>query len=181
MKTTVTAVKLFLLLSIVTGLLYPLAVWGYAELFFRQQAEGGIISRNGRQIGAELIGQKFEKPEYFRSRPSAVDCNPMPSGGSNLSPTSKQLRDNVNAQRTKFGADAPADLLFASASGLDPHISPQAALSQTARVAKTRNAQEVDIISLVEGLTEPRQFGFLGESRVNVLKLNLALDEKYGR
>lgn len=180
MKTIITAFKLFIALSVITGIAYPLAVWGYAQIFFQAQADGGVITRAGKSVGAELIGQKFEKPEYFWPRPSAVNYNPMPSGGSNLSLTSKQLQANIKAQEVKFGRAAPMELLFTSGSGLDPHISPEAARIQCARVAEARNVPEVDIISLADSMVEPRQFGFLGEPRVNVLRLNLKLDEKYG-
>jgi len=181
MKTTITALKLFLMLSIVTGIMYPLLVWGYAYAFFKEKTSGGLIMREGKTIGAELIGQKFTKPEYFWPRPSATDYNPLPSGGSNLSLTSKQLLATMAERKAKYGKNAPADMLYASGSGLDPHISPQAARMQCARVAKARGVAEVDIISLSESMTEPRQFGLLGEPRINVLELNLKLDEKYGR
>lgn len=178
MKTAIIAAKLFLCLTFMTGLLYPLAVFGYARAFYPAKADGGIITRDGLLIGAELIGQKFTKPEYFWPRPSAVDYNPMPSGGSNLSLTSRQLRENMKAQFGKLGKAAPADLVFASGSGLDPHISPAAARLQCARIAQARGVPEVDIISLMDSFTENRQFGVLGEPRVNVLRLNLALDGK---
>lgn len=178
MKTGIIATKLFLCLTVMTGLLYPLAVFGYARVFYPAKADGGMITRDGLLIGAELIGQKFTKPEYFWPRPSAVDYNPMPSGGSNLSLTSRQLRESMKAQFDKFGKAAPADLVFASGSGLDPHISPAAARLQCARIAQARGVPEVDIISLMDSFTENRQFGVLGEPRVNVLRLNLALDGK---
>jgi len=181
MKTAIIALKLFLALSITTGIIYPLAVWGYAQVFFASKAGGGLIMRGGRPLGAELIGQKFTRQEYFWARPSAADYNPLPSGGSNLSPTSRQLLANVKAQQAKFGDGVTPDLLFSSGSGLDPHISPEAARIQCARVAGARGIPEVDIISLVSALTESRQFGFLGEPRVNVLRLNMKLDEKYGQ
>ena len=182
MKTFITAVKLCVLLTALTGLLYPLAVRGYAGAFFSAKAEGGMLTQNGKIIGAELIAQNFSGPGYFWPRPSSVNYNPMPSGGSNLSLTSAQLRASMKAQKDKFGGqDVPGDMLFSSGSGLDPHISPQAALMQCARVAKARNAPEVDIISIVNEMAESRQLGFLGEPRVNVLKLNLKLDEKYSK
>lgn len=179
MRTLFMAVKLFAALSVLTGIIYPLGVWAYAQAFFSDKANGGIVSRGGQTVGAELIAQKFTRPEYFWPRHSAVDYNPMPSGGSNMSLTSKQLRESVAERKGKLGVNAPADLLFASGSGLDPHITPEAARFQCARVAAARGVPEVDIMSLVADMTEPRQFGFLGEPRVNVLRLNLALDEKY--
>jgi K+-transporting ATPase ATPase C chain len=181
MRITVQAIKLCLLLTAVTGLLYPLAMCGVCGGIFPDKATGGIISRDGSPVGAELIAQNFAGDKYFWPRPSSANYNPMSSGGSNLSLTSAQLRAAMKTQRDKFGADAPGDLVFASGSGLDPHISPQSARLQCARVAKARNAQEVDIISMVERCTEPRQFGVLGEPRVNVLKLNMALDERYSK
>ena len=180
MKKIITALKLFLCMTVITGIIYPLAVWGCARIFFREKAEGSIVTIKSNAAGSELISQNFAKPEYFWPRPSAVDCNPMPSGGSNLSLTGAQLLAAIKERRAKFETEAvPADLLFASGSGLDPHISPEAARIQCLRVAKARGVPEFNIISLVDAMTEPRQAGFLGEPRVNVLKLNLKLDEKY--
>ena len=179
MKTITIALKLFICMSVITGIIYPLAVWSYAQAFFKDKADGGLIMRGGKIAGAELIGQKFAEAKYFSSRPSAVDYNPMPSGGSNLSLTSKQLQNAIKERKAEFGDAAPADLIFASGSGLDPHISPESARLQCAGVAKARGVAEADIISLVNSMTEPRQFGFLGEPRVNVLLLNLALDERW--
>ena len=182
MKTTITALKLFFCLTVITGVIYPLAVWGYAQAFFKYKADGGIILRDGKNIGMNLVGQNFTKPEYFWPRPSAVAYNPMPSGGSNYSLTSKQLWAAVQERKDSFGGKTvPADMLFASGSGLDPHISSESARMQCARVAQARKVLEVDIISLMDAMTEPRQFGILGEPRVNVLRLNLALDEKYSK
>ncbi|MFA6433932.1 MAG: potassium-transporting ATPase subunit KdpC [Elusimicrobiales bacterium] len=180
MRTLITAVKLFVCMTVVTGIVYPLTVWVYAKAFFSDKAEGGVIIHGGKAVGAELIGQNFTKPGYFWPRPSAIAYNPMPSGGSNLSLTSRQLRDTMKKRGGKFGGvDVPADLVFASGSGLDPHLSPAAAFIQCDRVAKARGVAKVDIISLVDGMAEPRQDGFLGEPRVNVLLLNMKLDEKY--
>lgn len=182
MKTAATALKLFLLLAFITGVIYPLLVWGYAQAFFREKSEGSIVTAGGKAVGSELIGQDFSRPEYFRPRPSAVNYNPMPSGGSNLSLTSAQLQIIIKERKAKFGArQVPLDLLFASGSGLDPHISPEAARIQCARVAKARGVPEVDIISLVDSIAETRQYCFLGEPRVNVLRLNLKLDDKYAQ
>ena len=169
-------------MTVATGVIYPLAVWGYAQIFFRDKAQGSILLRGGVPAGSRLLGQNFNKPQYFRPRPSAVGYNPMPSGGSNYSPAGKAFQAALKERQAAFGGEAaPADLLFASGSGLDPHISPQAARLQCGRVAQARGVPEVDIISLVEGMTEPRQLGILGEPRVNVLLLNLALDGKYAK
>lgn len=178
MKNVLTAVKLFLVLSVVTGLVYPLVVWGGARLFFRGKAEGSIVARAGRPVGSELVGQAFAAPGYFHPRPSATGYGTMPSGGSNLSPASAALRAAEARRAAACDGDTP-DMLYASASGLDPDISPEAALFQASRVARARGASKVDIISLVKAFTEPRQFGFLGEPRVNVLLLNLELDREY--
>ncbi|MBI5743080.1 MAG: K(+)-transporting ATPase subunit C [Elusimicrobia bacterium] len=177
MKTFITALKLFLAMTVLTGFIYPMAVTGYALAFHKDKAGGSFLYANGAAAGSALIAQKFMQPGYFHPRPSAVDYNPMPSGGSNLSPASDALRAAA-AQRQKSG-DAAADMLFASASGLDPHISPEAAIAQCGRVAQARGAPKVDIISLVEALAEPRWSGLLGEPRVNVLRLNMELDRKY--
>lgn len=174
MKTFWPAVKIFLVLTFITGVVYPLAVTGFARIFFPGKAGGS----------PELIGQAFKEPRYFQGRPSATGYNPMPSGGSNLSPVSlalqKQAADNTAAFLTANPAAAghavPSEMVFASASGLDPHITPEAARLQCARVAKARGVPESDIISLIDAVTEQRQIGFLGEPRVNVLMLNLKLD-----
>lgn len=169
-------------MTVITGIVYPFAVWCCGQAAFNEQAEGSILTMNGRIVGSGLIGQNFSRPDYFWPRPSAVNYNPMSSGGSNLSLTSMQLQAALKDRKAKFPTgDAPADLLFASGSGLDPHISPEAAHIQCARVAHMRGVPEVDIMSLVDAIAEPRQAGFLGEPRVNVLRLNLKLDEKYSK
>ncbi|MFA5162572.1 MAG: potassium-transporting ATPase subunit KdpC [Elusimicrobiales bacterium] len=177
MKTTLAALKFLILMTVLTGLAYPLAVWMFARTFSGGAASGGLIWRGGRIIGSKLVAQNFTGPGYFWPRPSAVDYNPMPSGGSNRAPGSAALRDAAKARREKFGADAPADLIFASGSGLDPHISPQAALAQCARVAKARGIDESRLAALALSRAEGSRSGFSGEPRVNVLLLNLALDE----
>jgi K+-transporting ATPase ATPase C chain len=134
------------------------------------------VTVDGKIAGSALIAQKFTRPEYFHPRPSAVDYNPMPSGGSNLSPASAALR---TAAAGRMAEGAAGEMLFASGSGLDPHISPEAALGQAGRVAQARGLRKVDIISLVERVVEARTFGLLGEPRVNVLLLNIELDRKY--
>ena len=185
MKTFWPAVRIFLVLTFIAGLAYPLAVTGFARVFFPRKAGGSFIESGSKTAGSELIGQEFKAPRYFWGRPSAVGYNPLPSGGSNLSPVSlalqKQAADNaaafLAANPGAAGKPVPSEMVFASGSGLDPHISSEAALLQCARVAKARGAREIDIMSLVDAITEQRQAGFLGEPRVNVLRLNLKLDE----
>jgi potassium-transporting ATPase KdpC subunit len=170
-------IKLFLVLTILTGLIYPLFITLIGQTVFPAQS-------NGRP---ELIAQKFDRDKYFWPRPSSQDYNPLPSGGSNLSATSQQLRAAVEERKTKLlkadpakkAEDIPSDLLYASGSGLDPHISPAAALFQVERVAKVRgldSAKKGAIIALIGRLTERRDLGVLGEPRVNVLRLNTELD-----
>ncbi|MFH0810688.1 MAG: potassium-transporting ATPase subunit KdpC [Pseudomonadota bacterium] len=177
----------FILLSVLTGLAYPLLVTGLAQLFFPYQAGGSLILRGGRPVGSELIGQPFSDPKkYFWGRPSAtagIPYNAMASGGSNLGPTNpalvKAVRERLQALRAADpgnSAPVPVDLITASGSGLDPHVSPAAALYQVPRVARGRSLPESEVRRLVERNTEPRQFGLLGEPRVNVFQLNLALD-----
>lgn len=191
------ALVMTVLMTILTGLLYPLAVTAIAKSAFPHQAEGSLIERDGRVIGSELIGQDLTDPGFFHGRPSATTgpdpadpgrsvpapYNAAASGGSNLGPTSKVLAARVAADvaelRAETGSDAPvpADLTTTSASGLDPHISPAAALLQVPRVARARHLPETRLQALVEASTEGRTLGFLGEPRVNVLRLNLALDQ----
>jgi potassium-transporting ATPase KdpC subunit len=180
------AVVSFLLLTLVTGLAYPLAVTGIAQAIFPHQANGSLIVKDGKPVGSELIGQSFSDPKYFWGRPSAT--GPMPynaaaSSGSNQGPLNPALTDAVKGriQALKEAdpgntAPVPVDLVTASASGLDPHISPAAAEYQVQRVARLRSLQPEDVRRLVAQHTEGRQFGILGEPRVNVLRLNLALD-----
>ncbi|NGZ10070.1 MAG: potassium-transporting ATPase subunit KdpC [Nitrospira sp. LK70] len=180
------ALTMVLLLTVLTGLTYPLTVTGLAQVFFPDQANGSLILREGKVVGSRLIGQYFDKPEYFWSRPSATapfPYNAAASGGSNLGPTNPVLIDAVKtrvaALRTADPGNAlpiPVDLVTASGSGLDPHISPAAALYQAKRVARARGLDENSVLTLVSKHTEGRQFGLLGEPRVNVLMLNLALD-----
>lgn len=180
------AVVSFLLLTLLTGIAYPLLVTGISQLAMPSQANGSLIVVGGKTAGSELIGQSFSDPKYFWSRPSAT--GPMPnnasaSSGSNLGPTNPALMDAVKA-RVQALRDAdpgnslpvPVDLVTTSASGLDPHISPAAAEYQLARVARVRNLNPEVLHKLVAEHTEGRQFGIFGEPRVNVLKLNLALD-----
>lgn len=177
------AVVLLLLLSVTTGLVYPAVVTAIAAVVFPRQATGSMIERDGKAVGSDLIAQPFSEPKYFRPRPSAAGYNAASSGGSNLGPTAPALKDAVQqrigdlrAADPGNHASIPVDLVTASASGLDPHISPAAARYQVARVARARNRPETEIQSLVDRFTESRTFGILGEPRINVLRLNLALD-----
>jgi potassium-transporting ATPase KdpC subunit len=180
------ALMMFLIMTVLTGLVYPLAITGLAQLFFPEQANGSLIVRDGRVIGSKLIGQYFDDPAYFWSRPSATSpfpYNAAASSGSNLGPTNPALLDAVRARVAALRAvdpgndsPVPVDLVTASGSGLDPHISPAAALYQLKRVARVRSLDESTVQALVTQYTEGRQLGFLGERRVDVLQLNLALD-----
>lgn len=180
------ALLMLLILTVLTGLAYPLAITGMAQLFFPDQANGSLIVHNGKVIGSKLIGQYFDKPEYFWSRPSATSpfpYNAAASGGSNLGPTNPALIEAVKARVAALraadpGNDSPipVDLVTASGSGLDPHISPAAALYQVKRVARARGLDANTVMALAAAYTEERQFGLLGERRINVLHLNLALD-----
>ena len=180
------ALTMLVILTLLTGLAYPLAVTGLAQLFFPDQANGSLIVRDGKVIGSQLIGQYFDKPEYFWPRPSATTpfpYNAAASGGSNLGPTNPALIEAVKARVAALRAadpgnelPVPVDLVTASGSGLDPHISPAAALYQLKRVARTRGLDENTVQTLITQHTEGRQFGLLGERRVNVLQLNVALD-----
>ncbi len=180
------AVIIFTLLSILTGIIYPLVVTGIAQVAFPSKANGSIVVKDGRAVGSELIGQSFTDPKYFWGRPSATTGfpdNAMASGGSNLGPTNPALADAVKARAAALiAADpgnrlpVPVDLLTASGSGLDPHISPAAAMYQAGRVARLRGLSEDKVKELISRNTEERWLGLLGEERVNVLKLNLELD-----
>jgi K+-transporting ATPase ATPase C chain len=185
MKLTFQAIRMTLVFTVITGCLYPFVMTVVAHVAFPAQAEGSLVLRDGKLVGSALIAQQFQGTKYFWPRPSAATYATVPSGASNLGPTSAQLQTNVNnnlaALRTAhhLAADAPvpSDLVFTSASGVDPHISPEAAQFQIARVAAARGMDPARISALVDQFTEPLQWGFLGEPRVNVLLLNLALDK----
>jgi K+-transporting ATPase ATPase C chain len=189
------AIVVLVTLTLITGLVYPLAMTGIARVVFPYQASGSMIERDGKVVGSELIGQDFTSDKYFHGRPSATTApdpndptksmpapyNAANSGGSNLGPSNKALIDRVQAdiakmQKENAGVPVPADLVTTSASGLDPEISPEAALFQVPRIAKARKLSGDRIRQLVEAATEGRFLGLLGEPRVNVLKLNIALD-----
>lgn len=188
MKNLVTASLMTIVTTILFGLIYPLVVTGLAQVIFPDKANGQLIRRaDGTVIGSRLIGQPFSSSGYFRSRPSAAGANGYDAGassGSNLGPTNEKLIDRVKADVEKLqlenpGKPVPIDLVTTSGSGLDPHISPAAAEFQVPRVARERSVNEDDVRRLVIAHTKGRQFGFLGEPRVNVLELNLGLDERY--
>jgi potassium-transporting ATPase KdpC subunit len=188
-RNLVTATLMTLVTTALLGLGYPLIVTGLAQLLLPEQANGQLIERDGRLIGSRIIGQPFSSPGYFRPRPSLAGVagyDASASGGSNLGPTNRKLVDDVKlridfAERENPAAPVPIDLVTSSGSGLDPHISPAAALFQAPRVARERKADETTIRTLVNEFTEGRQFGILGEPRVNVLLLNLALDARLPR
>ncbi len=185
-KNLVVAVMMTLVTTLLLGIVYPLAVTALAQALFHEQANGQLIERNGAVIGSRIIGQAFSSPGYFRSRPSAAGTgyDPLNSGGTNLGPTNRKLIDAVaaavtSARKENPSAQVPIDLVTSSASGLDPHISPAAALFQLPRVARERAISEAELRRLVDLHTFGRQFGFLGEPVVNVLELNLALDDQH--
>lgn len=188
MKQLMIAIRVTLVLTIVTGVAYPLLVTGLTQALFPHQANGSLRPVNGKVAGSELIGQRFTKPQYFHGRPSAAgndgyDANSAAGGASNLGPTNQKLVDRVQTDMKTFRAEnptftgpVPADLLTTSASGLDPDISPASAEAQAGRVAAARGMSVDAVRQLIAAHTEGRQFGILGEPRVNVLALNLALD-----
>src|ERR1700719_3466333 len=183
------ALRMTVLLTVLTGLIYPGVVTGVCQLLFKNKANGSPIVRDSQVVGSTLIGQNFTRPEYFHPRPSAAGSDgydPTASGGSNLGPTSEKLYDRVKASAAEFRKDnpdftgpIPADALTASGSGLDPHISVANATAQAARVAKARGVSPATVSNLISSPTEGRSLGFLGEPRVNVLEVNLELDRQF--
>jgi K+-transporting ATPase ATPase C chain len=189
-KELVVALRMTVVTFVLTGLAYPLIVTGAAQVLFPWRANGSTVSAQGRVVGSELIGQGFKSPAYFQSRPSAAGTDGYDaanSAGSNLGPTSQKLRDRVAAdvarlrnENPQAPAEVPIELVTTSASGFDPHLSPDAARWQIARVAAARGVPVGDVGALVDARTEERTLGILGEPRVNVLRLNLDLDERFG-
>jgi K+-transporting ATPase ATPase C chain len=175
-KDILASLRAILVLTLLTSVLYPLVVTGVAQLIFPSQANGSLVKSGDHLAGSALLAQKFTSPKYFWPRPSAGDYATVASGASNQGFTSRKLADAVTERRAALGADAPADLLTTSGSGLDPHISPAAARFQAARVAAARNLPVEKVTALVEKSLEPPQLGFLGQARVNVLLLNRDLD-----
>jgi len=189
-KLIIQSIRQTLLWTIVTGIAYPLVITVIAQVAFKDQANGSLVTHDGKIIGSSLLAQQFQGTNYFWPRPSACTYGSGPSGlvassGSNLGPTSGQLQTNVmnniasfiNGNNLPTNTVLPADMVFASASGLDPHISPESARLQIARVASSRGLNEEKVKALVDQFTEPPQWGFLGQARVNVLMLNVALDD----
>ena len=187
MKILIDSIRVYVVLTILTGFIYTFFITAVANVLLPWRSKGSLLVNNGQVTGSELIGQQFTNNRYFQSRPSAVSYNPMPSGGSNASAVSAKLRDDVNKRRLDFrvtnglneSVSVPSDMLFTSASGLDPHISPDAARLQVNRIAASRkftDFQKAELDSVVEHSIEPPQVGILGESRVNVLMLNMKLE-----
>ena len=189
MKTFIIALKIFLFFTILTGIVYPLLVTGIAQITFPAKANGSIIFKDNKAIGSKLIGQQFDSVIYFSSRPSAIVYNPLPSGGSNYGLTNTKLKNQVADRKTQFWkfnhldslkTTIPSEMLFASASGLDPHISVEAAILQVDRIAKARNFSNIQkrkIIQCIQNHLEEPQFSCFGDQRINVLLLNIALDK----
>jgi len=178
------AATLVALFTLMLGLVYPLAITGFAGAVFPQQAAGSLVERDGRIVGSALVGQAFSGPGYLHPRPSAAGggYDASASGGSNLGPASARLQERLNADsaalQAQYGVSTiPADAATTSASGLDPHVSPQYARMQAARIAEARGMERTDVLRLIDQAQEGRTLGFLGEPRVNVLSVNLALDE----
>jgi potassium-transporting ATPase KdpC subunit len=186
-KNFTTAILFTLVTTVLLGLVYPAVVTALAQVLFRNQANGQLISKGGELIGSRIIAQPFTGPQYFHPRPSAAGVNGYDasnSSGSNLGPTSQKLVDRVKGdvatlQTDRPGQPVPIEMVTTSGSGLDPDISPEAARFQVARVARVRGIDQGELSRVVDAHIMPRQFGFLGESRVNVLELNLELDRRY--
>lgn len=178
-KEIIASVRAILVLTALTSVLYPLAVTAIAQTVFPRQANGSLVKRGETVAGSVLLAQRFSTPGYFWPRPSAVDYAAVPSGASNQGPTSRKLQAALAERRAALGGDAPADLLSGSGSGLDPEISVEAARCQIPRVAAARGLAPEALLELVDESVIPPQFGFLGQARVNVLKLNLKLDSAH--
>lgn len=187
-KTIITSIRFLIIMTIFTGLIYPLVMTGISQVFFPGKSNGSMIVSGDTFLGSELIGQNFTSEKYFKGRPSAISCNPVPSGGTNLGPTSKTLIDSIIARKLQFikdnglpeNTDVPSEMVTASSSGVDPHISIASAKLQINRVIKARrwdNSYRDKIMVLINGLTEKPQFGIFGEERINVLMLNIELDK----
>lgn len=188
MKTFIISIKAVLIFTIITGVLYPLLIFGIGNVAFSYQSNGSLITKDGKIIGSELIGQTFDSTIYFHPRPSAINYQPMPSSGSNLGPISVVLQHRVDSLRKAYieynglpsNTIVPSDAIFASASGIDPHISLDNANFQIGRIVKARgfdDNKKNKLTELVKIYTEKPQLGFLGEVRINVLKLNIELDK----
>lgn len=188
MKTLIISLKIFLFFTVLTGVIYPLFVTGIAQITFPTKANGSLIVKNNKIVGSELIGQRFDSAIYFSSRPSAISYNPLPSGGSNLGLTNARLKHSVDSLKKQFIvfnqlktiSEIPSEMVFNSASGLDPHISPNAALLQVDRIAKIRQfdaSKKQLLLQSIAELSQSPQYLILGEQRINVLMLNLKLDE----
>jgi potassium-transporting ATPase KdpC subunit len=182
------AVRMTIVFTVLTGGIYPLAVTGVSWVLFPARAHGSLVERDGKVVGSRLIAQNFTRPEYFHPRPSAANYDASASTGSNLGPTNQKLADRIKASLTQYRLEnpdyhgsVPADALTASGSGLDPEISPENAEIQLTRVARARHLDPAKVKDLADEHTARRWLGFIGEPRVNVLELNLALDEQFGR
>lgn len=183
--------RMMVLLTVLTGLIYPGVVTGICQILFPSRANGSLEYRNGQVVGSSLLGQNFSLPKYFHPRPSAAGSDgydPLASGGSNYGPTNQKLYDRVKAsaaafrkENPNFTGEIPADALTASGSGLDPDISVANARAQSLRVAAARTIDQATVSEMISQFTQPRDLGFLGEPRVNVLELNLALDQRFGK
>jgi K+-transporting ATPase ATPase C chain len=188
MKALIASIKIFLVFTLLTGIIYPFLVTGIAQLMFRHKANGSIIMASGKAIGSALIGQQFDSTAYFFSRPSAISYNPLPSAGSNYGLTNAKLKEQVIERQKRFAAvnqlndisEVPPEMVFASASGLDPHISPRAAYLQVQRISKVRNLnpdQKKELTTKIESSIISPRLEIFGESCINVLELNLYLDQ----
>ncbi|MEI6222111.1 MAG: potassium-transporting ATPase subunit KdpC [bacterium] len=189
MKLFLPAIRLFVAFFIITGIFYPLGITAFSQLAYNHQANGSIIKKNGTDIGSELVEEEFTSPAYFHGRPSAANYDASGSTGSNYGPSNKKLVENVKKNVTTVksennlpeNASIPADLVLASGSGLDPHISPEGAKIQIQRVATARNLPVKELEKLVEKSIEQPTLGILGEPRVNVLLLNISIDQQFGK